>query len=938
MSQMFEVFDVLAELRTDSHWVASATPRLSWKTATSASDWTQGSAEIELTLGTGSVKVFQHEGSESRLVSWPFAALSPREQVSVRIRSFGVDGVSSAWSAPLTIRAGFLAEDDWTAVPIGLPNPSEHANPFTARKEITLDKAVKSATLYATAHGIYQVYVNGTEVDAEAFKPGWTTYQRRLVHETTDITGLLANGTNTLTIDAAGGWFTENYGFQGFANPFYGNQPLVAAQILLEFEDGTSETLITDASWQVSSQGPRVYSGIYRGEKFDARRDDSAVRQAGYDTSSWESAVTGELLAIPAARYSPAVTITQEVPAVEVLTSPTGKTIIDFGQNLVGVVRMTVTESAGTVVTLRHAEVLEDGEVAMRPLRAAAATDEYVARGEQQETWQPTFTFHGFRYVEVSGLSSPLKLANFTALVIHSNMQRTGWFETSHQLLNKLHENVVWGMRGNFLSLPTDCPQRDERLGWTGDIEVFTPTSSYLFDTNGFLASWLEDLKLEQDMTGTGIVPFIVPDVLQSAKQPMAAWGDAATVVPYTLYERFRDDALLASQFQSMTDWVDAVVTASSDDWLWEGYFQFGDWLDPTAPADSPGEAKTDSDIVATAYAFRSADLVVKSAEILGYAEATAKYTEIRENYRRAFLDTFTTPSGRMMSDAQTGYALAVHFEIETDPARQARLAARLAELIRNGGYTIRTGFVGTPIIQDVLTRFGHLHTADRMLFQTANPSWLYSVKMGATTIWERWDSMLEDGSVNPGEMTSFNHYALGAVADWLHREVAGISPTSPAYRTFRVAPNYLDTLEHAAGTFDSPYGRIETRWERTSPGEVSLTVTVPPNTIAQVQISDEQTVDVGSGTHTWQVAATRVPRTVGHVSMQTPLSQIVEDEEAFNAIFAAIDVVSAERSNAWRTQTKWQERRALSDSFFSTPSAAVENVLAALEVLNSNR
>jgi alpha-L-rhamnosidase len=435
-------------------------------------------------------------------------------------------------------------------------------------------------------------------------------------------------------------------------------------------------------------------------------------------------------------------------------------------------------------------------------------------------------------------------------------MRRTGGFDSSHPLLNQLHENVVWGMRGNFLYLPTDCPQRDERLGWTGDIQVFSPTASFLFDTDAFLSSWLADLALEQEAAGGGVVPFIVPAVLRDAATPAAAWGDAATVVPSVLYERYGDRGVLAAQFESMRGWSDCLLGIAGDRLLWEGGFQFGDWLDPTAPPQDAARAKADPGLVASAYLYRSVDLTARAADALGRIEDHRHYAGLAERIRAAFLREYVTEAGRMMSDAQTAYSLAIVFGLYRDEAQRDVMGARLARLVRENGFHIGTGFVGTPIIADALTVTGRLDTAARLLLETGNPSWLYPVTMGATTVWERWDSMLEDGSINAGEMTSFNHYALGAVADWMHRTVAGLAPAAPGYRVIRIEPQPLDALDHAAAHLDTPYGHARVGWRRDGEHLV-VEAEVPANATAEVRLPGEGTLfTVGSGRHSWTVDA----------------------------------------------------------------------------------
>lgn len=832
--------DVDAPYRSDA--VAVAAPAISWATEASAPGWTQDAAELELT-GDG-VQTHVVSGRESVRIRWPFRPLRPREEVQLRVRVTGADGAVSEWSAPRRIVAGFLADGEWQAKSVGVAAPASSAEPAELRRVVALDGDVRRATLYATAVGVYQVSINGVDVDDQVLKPGWTPFQARTVHETTDVTGLLSAGENTIAVRLAGAWATERYGFRDEAATVYGDQPRFAAQLVIEYADGRTETIVTDADWQ-SAPGPITASGLYAGEEHDAR----------LAASAWAPVAVVEDVPVPGARVSPFVRRIEELPVVEVITTPSGRTVVDFGQNLVGRLRIRVDGEAGQVVTLRHAEVLEHGELGTRPLRAAAATDRYTLAGGGVEVWEPEFTFHGFRYAEIDGWPGAFDPSDVTAVVIHSDMERTGWFDTSHPLVRRLHENVVWGLRGNFLSVPTDCPQRDERLGWTGDIQVFTPTASFLYDVRGFLDSWLRDLAIDQV---DGVVPFVVPNVLGPA-QPAAAWGDAATVVPWVLHERFDDLETLERQYDSMKGWTDAVVGLSGERRLWEGMFQFGDWLDPDAPPERPADAKTSAEIVATAYVFRSADLTARTAALLGRDDDAAEYARIAEEVRLAFLEAYVSAQGRMTSDAQTAYSLAVVFDI-VDPGRRQALGDRLAELTAQGDHRIGTGFVGTPIIADALTRTGHIDVAQRLLTQTENPSWLYPVTMGATTIWERWDSMLPDGTINPGEMTSFNHYALGAIADWLHRTLAGLAPAEPGYARLAIEPHPLDGFDFAEAVHLTPYGEARVRWER-SDGGVVIDAQVPANTEADVVLPDGRRHVVGSGSHRWVSTAVSARR-----------------------------------------------------------------------------
>ncbi|MGO3885953.1 MAG: family 78 glycoside hydrolase catalytic domain, partial [Mycetocola sp.] len=629
------------------------------------------------------------------------------------------------------------------------------------------------------------------------------------------------------------------------------------------------------------------------------------------------------------------VRVIETVEVAEKLTSASGTTILDFGQNLVGWLRIRLTAEAGRELTLRHAEVLENGELGVRPLRFAAATDHYTTSGvDGGEEWTPRFTFHGFRYAEITGIDAAQ--IEVVAEVIHSDMERTGWFESDHAGINQLHSNAVWGMRGNVVGVPTDCPQRDERLGWSGDIQVFAPAASFLYNSDAFLGNWLQDLAADQARQG-GIVPLYSPQIQNPLfpVSPVAAWGDAASIIPWTLWERYADRELLERQYPSAKSWVDLVLTRLTGD-LWQRDFQLGDWLDPTAPPENPAKAQTAPDLVATAHAFRSTLLLSRSAAVLGLDDDAAHYAARAEQIRSAFQDAYVTPGGRMVSDAQTAYALAIAFEIVTEPERVAALGERLAEIVRSHGFRIGTGFVGTPIVCDALAASGQTDVAYRLLTETGCPSWLYSVSMGATTIWERWDSMLPDGSINPGEMTSFNHYALGAVVDWMHRDIAGLAPAAPGYAEVLVRPR-PGIVQAASATHLSGYGEISVSW-RIIEGEFSLDVVVPPNTSATIQLPDgSEPQRVGSGSHRFSCAAP-VAEAPAPWGWDSSLGDIVANDEAravFDAFCERVGVGSVE---GWAADGRWSSAVTLADGFPFFPVHLMPELVEDLAVLNERQ
>ncbi|HEX5415136.1 MAG TPA: family 78 glycoside hydrolase catalytic domain, partial [Chloroflexota bacterium] len=656
------------------------------------------------------------------------------------------------------------------------------------------------------------------------------------------------------------GWYRGRLGFGGGRRNIYGDRLALLAQLEITYVDGTTEVVATDATWRATT-GPILAADLYDGETYDARREFAGWSAPGFDDRDWAGVRAVERdLATLVAPLGPPVRRTELVKPVAITTSPSGKPIVDFGQNLVGRLRFTVVGPAGQTITLRHAEVLENGELCTRPLRGAKATDRYTLRGGGAETWEPRFTFHGFRYAEVTGWPGELRSDDLVAVVCHSDLERTGWFDCSEPLVNQLHANIVWSMRGNFLDLPTDCPQRDERLGWTGDIQVFAPTACFLYDTAGFLTSWLADLAAEQDPSG--VVPVVIPNVITRPFPrafAAAAWGDAAVIVPWVIYQRYGDPEILARQFSSMRGWVDHVAGLAGERRLWDQGFQFGDWLDPSAPPDKPAAARADRGLVATAYFARSAELVGQIARLLGEARDEDRYLALAARVRDAFASEYVTPSGRLMSDAPTAYALALRFALLPGAEQRRHAGERLAALVRENEYRISTGFVGTPLICDALCDVGESAAAFALLTQRACPSWLYPVTMGATTIWERWDSLLPNGAVNSGQMTSFNHYALGAIADWLHREVAGLAPAEPGYRRLAIRPRVGGGLTHARARHRTPYGIAESAW-RLENDHLTLDVVIPPNTTATVTLpeTDNPPLEIGSGTHHWSYPVAR--------------------------------------------------------------------------------
>ncbi|OYO13043.1 alpha-L-rhamnosidase [Enemella evansiae] len=712
---------------------------------------------------------------------------------------------------------------------------------------------VRSATLWATAHGVFEVAVNDRQIDDSVLNPGWSSYEWRLPVTATDVAALLTEEENRVTVRLGNGWWRGDLGFEG-AHANYGEELAFLGALVIGFDDGSEQVIATGPDWSAQTTDTLANS-LYDGQAIDARRrgnpDPLQVREAEIDRTRL----------VP--HSGPPVTRQETLRSQEIWRSPSGATLVDFGQNLVGWLRFTVIGPEGTVITIRHAEVLEDGELGTRPLRSAKQTDTFTLSGGE-DFFEPTFTFHGFRYAEVTGWPGELTADDLEAVVVQSVMTRTGWFSCSDDRVNQLVANSVWGQKGNFLDVPTDCPQRDERLGWTGDIAAYAATAAYQFDVADFLHSWLLDLAEEARNSPNGWVPHVVPDVLTKHAQfspefttamegwqgPTAIWGDAAVWVPQALWYAYGDRDRLAAHYPGMVVHLDGVEQRLSDSGLWDTGFQFGDWLDPDASPHEPWNAKADSGVVATACLYRSAAFTAEAARELGHDSDAERWQALADRTRTAFNDAYVAEDGTIRSDCATVYALALCFGL-LDEQTRPRAAVRLAEVVEAAGCRVSTGFAGTPFVTWALSENGYVEHAYRLLLETGCPSWLYPVTMGATTIWERWDSMLPDGSINPGEMTSFNHYALGAVADWLYQVVAGIRPAAPGYGRLLLQPRPGPGLDWARGALETRHGRVECGWRRTDAG-VEVEIVVPDGIAADLVLPDGSRRSVTAGRHTF--------------------------------------------------------------------------------------
>lgn len=844
---MPDLIDLQCEHYHNPIGITTASPRLSWRFDGSEKDWKQTAYTI--TFHRRTVESYRFESSQSILVEWPSTPLISREQITVEVQVEGPDGQTTTPTS-LVVEAGLLERSDWKAEmvggeqqPIGQPK-----RPFRVRKSFNCPSSFQRARLYVTSYGVHESYINGQRVGDELLAPGWSDYRYHLRYYVHDIGSLLKAGqSNDIGAWLGEGWYCGRLGFRDGVRNVYGQGMGLLAQLEIDGEIIAR----TDQDWQWS------YGNLLASELMDGEVLDSNINDDWRSREGWLSVTVG---AFPSAKLltaeSPPVREVERLMAKERIATPSGKIILDFGQNFAGYVQILSEPSVRQgEMMLRYAEVLEHGELGTRPLRAAKATDRIILGGTVKG-YKAKFTNHGFRYLEVTGWPD-VTVDDFVGIAISTNMTRTGHFECSHEKLNRLHENVIWSTISNTISLPTDCPQRDERLGWTGDIAVFAPTLSFLFEGSGFLREWLRDLYEDQKALG-GIVPVIVPTLpLEALLQfNQGIWGDSSITIPWDLYQFFGDEQILRDQFASMRLWLDKGVKRDPDTRLWSTDApQLGDWLDPSAPPHLPGRGKTDAIMASDAYLVYSTRLLGRICRILGESSLAQKYESNAKDLLTEFHASYVTARSRIMSDSQTALALLLHFDLldPTKPDQKAIFAARLEHHVIRDFWQVSTGFAGTPIILHTLAANDMLHHAYRMLLARDCPSWLSPVLLGATTIWERWDSMLADGSINPGNMTSFNHYALGAVAHFLHSVVGGLSPASPGWQLILIKPRPGGNLNWANTSFQSPYGLVECRWKIVN-DQLEVEVSVPPNATARVELPDGTIVELGSGRRQYSV------------------------------------------------------------------------------------
>lgn len=871
ISQNIKVEQILVENQENPMGIDTDQPQFSWKLVSEERNIKQSAYEIQVSknkeeLKSGEELIWETgkvSSNQSVYISYNGPSLETLEKYFWRVRVWDQKDNSSSWSKIKSWQMGMLNPSDWEAKWIGIGHEEEFGQRPSPRfrKEFRASKEIESATAAITSHGLYEAYLNGKRIGDAYFTPGWTNYNERIQYQLYDITNLIKPGKNAIGAMLGSGWFRGALAWEDNKN-LYGEDLSLLLQIKIKYTDGSSETIFTDESWK-SSKSHILSSEIYDGEIIDASKKDSDWWNPEYKDKEWSKVTINdfgynELVATE----SELVKKQETFKPIEVITTPEGDVVLDFGQNLVGFVKLKINGNKGDTLSLHHAEVLDkDGNFYTENLRGADQKNTYILKGNGEESFEPHFTWQGFRYVKVEGTKDKINPSNFTAIALYSDMDETGSFDSSNELLNQLQKNIKWGQKGNFLDVPTDCPQRDERLGWTGDAQVFSRTAGFNMHVNNFFEKWLKDLASEQLENGS--IPHVIPNVLGDDASGSAGWADAGTIIPWDLYIMYGNKRVLQEQYSSMKAWVQYMENESNNS-LWNIGFHFGDWLFYRPDDDNDGRAAlTDKYLIAQCFFAHSTQILINTAEVLGKEDDVQKYSELLKEIKEAFFKEYVTPNGRLVSSSQTAYVLALNFDMLPDELRE-QAAQRLADNIVSYNYHLTTGFLGTPYLNHVLTRFGHNDLAYTLLMQKTYPSWLYPVTKGATTIWERWDGQKPDDSFQTPSMNSFNHYAYGAIGDWMYSVLAGINTSSDrdgvGYKKIILKPHinnkiltenvneqYDEPLNHVSATLDTYYGQVVSSWKIEN-NQISINVEIPVNTTAELYLPAKDISKVKEG------------------------------------------------------------------------------------------
>ena len=772
--------------------------------------------------------------------------LRPRTRYWWRVRAWDGAGNESGWSEAAFFETAKY-DEPWAGKWIGWEREFPQL-----RGDFRVEKPVKKARAYACGVGLYALFMNGQRVGDEYLAPGINAYDSWLQYQTYDVTALLSPGANAIGCQLGNGYYKGRVNWPEIRERFgdcmniFGDRLAFICEIHVEYEVGTSMVFVTDERWR-AAWSPWLRAEVYDGEVYDARRIVDGWCAPELDAYGWDHAIPVDIdMALLTARKSVPVKLHERLKPVQVLATPAGETVLDFGQNLAGLLSFETDAPEGTELWFQSGEALDkNGNFYRDNMRTALAELRYICDGKRR-VYRPEFTFFGFRYVKVTGWPGRLDPSAFTAEAIYSDMRRTGWFECSDPRVSKLFENSLWGQKSNFVDNPADCPQRDERLRWTGDAQVFCCTASMNMNTDAFFRKYMYDLAVEQ--AKDEYVPVVVPNILRKTgiwQLPITGWDDAATVIPWTLYKHFGDTAVLEAQYPSMKAWVDFLHRCDEKGVDRYDRFSLGDWL--AQDTKDPGNwfGLTPTDLISTAYYALSARIVATTAKLLGKTEDAEYYGDLERRVTEAFRREYVSQNGRVVSETQTAQAIALYFDLLL-PEQRPVAAEHLAERIRADHAKLTTGFIGTPCLCPALSENGYNEYAYALLLQTECPSWLYEVEMGAITMWERWNSVRPDGSFGPVGMNSLNHYAFGAICEWLYKWVAGISPVddAPAFRRSLLRPMPNSQLQHASATLDTPYGMLRSGWRLTDDG-IELEFEVPFNTTAEIVLPDAEGVTV---------------------------------------------------------------------------------------------